>query len=697
MKSLHNPSSLPTQQAPSSWRWFSALSLCSLLWFGLAIFVGQLSSCSAPNPTETTLSDSGTTTEKPATRVQPKSHPRDCHPYAQGLPQGACLLPYPSSYYLKQDSSSETGFRVTYPNLLPSSDNGDTKTKADPTFFNRRDGFSPATPLLALFAQRVDPKTLINKSQTARSLEPTSPVQLIEFGTQQRIPLLAEVDQTVDAQSPQVVIVRPLVRLKPKQRYVVVFLNTVKGLDGKELEAPAAFRSLWSGNAPETPEETALSPGIQEIQRELESAKISKNQVLLAWDFTTASDAPLLDEMLHMRKTMFEATGPDGPTYTFTKKFTFSTKDNENILYRWQGQMMVPSFLSKDDFGGLILRDEQDKPKIREKGSFFFQVQIPHCATTQTKPLPLLVFGHGLFGGATRELGTGYLERLAQRFCMVQIAHNWRGLSELERGSVAIDVPTNIDNMPKMIHLLQQAHINAVAMIRMALKRFPQDKDFQINGKPILDGNEVYYLGISNGAIQGGTLMALTPDIQRGILNVGGANWSMLMSRSADFGPLSTLMKTYYKDPVEQQLTLALFQPHFDIVDPFTYAPYLLKDPKRLGVPAKTILLQEAIGDAQVPNLTTRSWVRTLGLTALEPLFEPVFGINTKAAPLPQSGYVQFGPRPTPVPPNGNLPIPRNSQHNVVRQLEGAVRQMQEFFQKDGTIQHFCKGPCDPD
>lgn len=401
--------------------------------------------------------------------------------------------------------------------------------------------------------------------------------------------------------------------------------------------------------------------------------------------------------MLGMRQKVLDTSGPDGPTYTWTNQFTFSTKENKNILYRWQGKMQVPSFLSEDKFGGLVVRDEQGKPKVRGTGSYFFQVQIPHCAMTQDKPLPLMVFGHGLFGSAVGEMGTGYVEGLAQRFCMVQIGHNWRGLSEQERGDVAVTVPTNIDNMPKLTNLLQQAHMNAIAMTRMALQRFPKDKDFQINGKPIIDGKEVYYLGLSNGAIQGGTFMALTPDIQRGILNVGGANWSFLISRSADFGPLAGLMKNYYPDQVERQLALALMQPHFDIIDPFTYAPYILKDPQRLGVPAKTILIQEGIGDAQVPNIATRTWARTIGLTALDPLFEPVFGLTAKAAPLPGSGYVQFGPKPDPAPQDANVPAPRNPQHGKVRGLEGAVKQMREFFRQDGNIQHFCQGPCDPE
>ena len=42
-------------------------------------------------------------------------------------------------------------------------------------------------------------------------------------------------------------------------------------------------------------------------------------------------------------------------------------------------------------------------------------------------------------------------------------------------------------------------------------------------GQPVFDGQTNYYLGISQGAILGGTLAALSPDFKQIVLNCGGA------------------------------------------------------------------------------------------------------------------------------------------------------------------------------
>lgn len=627
---------------------------------------------------------------------QPPEKPAGCHPMAKDGPKGGCMLPFPSSYYLRKDSSSATGFRVAFPEKLPAADHGDTQYPLKTEFFNKRDGFSPATPILALFEKWVDAKTLVKSDDIAKSVKPDSPVQLIEFGSRKRIPLFAEVDHRAVSGQPQVVIVRPMVRLQPKARYAVVFMKSVKAEGGTELTAPAVYRKLAEGQAASTPEEAALAPLLQETWDELKATGLDRSQILLAWDFRTGSDEPLFQEMIDMRDRMFQEVGDKGPSYTIRNVFNFTEQEKKEVMRIIQGVMKVPSYMDKDIPGGVLLRDEQGKPKIRGLGEFRFQVHIPRCVAEKKTPVPLMVFGHGLFGSANGEMDSGYQRELIHRLCMVQIGHDWIGLSEADSGPVGANVLTNFNNMPQITDRLQQAHINAVAMIRMALRQLIKEKALEINGTVPIDGKEVYYLGISNGAIQGGTLMALTPDIERGILNVGAGNWSMMISRSSNFSALAVMMNTFYADPVEQQLLMALVQVYFDIVDPITYAPYVLTDTKRFGVPPKKLLIQEGIGDAQVPNIATRTWARTLNIPGVGPLFEPSFGIEEKPGPFADSAYIQYGPKPTPFPEDKNVPAKTNSTHEAVRRAESCIKQMEAFFKPEGKIQQFCQDTCDP-
>ncbi|TNE51729.1 MAG: hypothetical protein EP343_03350 [Deltaproteobacteria bacterium] len=660
-------------------------------WFvrvGSIVLLSLVVSCSSP--TDNNSNNNNTTPPKAL------EQPTGCHPLSEGMPQGGCMMPFPSTYYLVPDDKTNTKFRVSFPDKLPISDHGDEKYPLDPKVFNKRDGFSPATPILALFKKWVDPKTLSGTSNIAESVKPTSPVQLIEFGTQKRLPLFAEIDKNAGEGEGQVVIVRPMVRLKPKTRYAIVFLKSVKALDGSDPGVPEAYASLAAGEAPTTPEQARIAPSLQATWEEAKKAGLDTQNILYSWDFWTASDEPLLNEMIGMRDTMFKQVGEDGPEYEIRDVFNFSVEEKKNVMRMVQGVMKVPSFLTKDEPGGLVLRDNDGKPKVRGVGEFRFQVHIPRCVKDKKEPVPIMIFGHGLFGSAKGEMDSGYQRQLINRLCMVQIGNDWIGLSEADAGPVGVNVLSNFNNTPQITDRLQQAHVNAVAMIRMALRRLIKEKALEVDGRNPIDGKEIYYLGISNGAIQGGTMMALSPDIEKGILNVGAGNWSMMISRSSNFSALAVMLKTFHVNPVERQLIMALVQVHFDIVDPLTYAPYVLSDPQRFGVPPKKILIQEGIGDAQVPNLATRTWARTMGLDGVGPLFEKVFQIEEKPGPFTGSAYIQYGPRPDPYPADQNTPPKNNSTHEAVRRAESCMKQMEAFFKPNGTIQQFCEGPCDP-
>ena len=54
---------------------------------------------------------------------------------------------------------------------------------------------------------------------------------------------------------------------------------------------------------------------------------------------------------------------------------------------------------------------------------------------------------------------------------------------------------------------------------------------------PVLDPSKgLYWEGISQGAIMGGALTALEPDLTQSVLNVTGMNYSTLLRRSSDSG-----------------------------------------------------------------------------------------------------------------------------------------------------------------
>jgi hypothetical protein len=140
----------------------------------------------------------------------------------------------------------------------------------------------------------------------------------------------------------------------------------------------------------------------------------------------------------------------------------------------------------------------------------------------------------------------------------------------------------------------------------------------------LIDPSSVQYLGGSQGGIMGGTVVAMAPNLQRGILVVGGANYSLMIWRSTAFSALSDAWKLSHADPQEREFLFALVQSAFDRADPSILAE-LITNPLGGGDP-KRLFLIESIGDCQVPNIASETMARTLRHAAADP--EPAAGVG---------------------------------------------------------------------
>ena len=126
-------------------------------------------------------------------------------------------------------------------------------------------------------------------------------------------------------------------------------------------------------------------------------------------------------------------------------------------------------------------------------------------------------------------------------------ATNWAGFSEDDIGSV-IATLGDISNFPQMADRMQQGFVNMIYLGRAMTMAggFDTDPAFQIDpdggggnpAGPVLQtgSGHLYWEGISQGAIMGGALTALEPDLTQSVLNVTGMNYSTLLRRSSDSG-----------------------------------------------------------------------------------------------------------------------------------------------------------------
>jgi hypothetical protein len=318
------------------------------------------------------------------------------------------------------------------------------------------------------------------------------------------------------------------------------------------------------------------------------------------------------------------------------------------------------------------------------------------------EPLPLTVLGHGIFGEGRDYLigGNGRVTQpLAQQAGSIIIATDWIGLSGGDIDIIVNDVVSDLNRLTLVTDRLQQSLINNLAMIELARRVIQDDPKVKVGANKLLN-DDVFYYGISLGGIQGSSLVSLSRHITRAILAVPGSSWANMLARSIVYQPIKAFIDRRYPDPLLQQSFITMLQLHFDHSDPVNIGLLMAREPLPDAPAGRTVVLQEAIADCQVPNQVTRILARTLGARQLEPIIEPVTGLDKVTGPI-NSGVVmaQF-----------ELPavaMYRPSKENVIPVMDNNVHSDLAYEQStqlqivalvlDGIVRMFCDGPCDPD
>ena len=212
--------------------------------------------------------------------------------------------------------------------------------------------------------------------------------------------------------------------------------------------------------------------------------------------------------------------------------------------------------------------------------------------------------------------------------------------------------------------------------------------------QPLLDPTRTYYYGNSQGGILGGAYAAISSDIDRAVLGVGGGPYHLLLTRSKDFDPFFTIFETMYPDPADVGFWLAIMQTLWDEAEGAGYAGLITRDPVE-GTGPKTVLQQVAIGDNQVTTLGAQFLARGHGAVMIDGAPREAWGIDSTTGPTTQSVLVEYeyGIEE----PYTNIPPSDPDPHEWPRREVSGWDQIHHFF-STGEIQSFCEGTCgDPE
>jgi hypothetical protein len=650
--------------------------------------------------------------------------------------------------FLDPDGTTPTGLRVHYD--LGSLPTNASATPVDPTDWNTLDGFSPGPMILALFPDTGLPVDLVASdvafhTNFARSLDGDHPTVVMRAGDGARVVHFAELDVQTAAVDEKALIIRPGRRLDDATRYLVAIRDLVDTA-GTPITPRLAFRALRDAM---TDADIELACGaacaaaiagrratMEDVFSQLELGGVSRDDLVLAWDFTTASTEALTGWMVSVRDQAF-ALGTPGFTVTSVDDGGGAGR-TPDIFARIEGWFQAPLFMTADApasrlnlVGGV--------PAQNGYATVPFVADIPRIAVASENPAATpargTTWGHGLLG--TRyQLGT--LSELGNTYNFVIAAVDMQGMSNPDVVPSVLPLIQNLSlfhRIPERLHQGFLHHLLLGRLLNDPVNGFNSHPAFQLGqgGAPVIDTTQVFYSGGSQGGIFGAAIMGVSHEFTRGFLAVPAANYSTLLQRSIDFEPFFTLLNASYTNPLDRIVLYPLIQQLWDRAEPQGYLPHIV--PGTLSnppVPHK-VLLHMATYDSEVSNLATEIMTRSLGIPQVSTAHRSFFQIAEMAAPFDGSALVEIDPQlgfsrcHTPgstddgaacttdadcpglgdppsrtecasgIPPLGNdAPAFNNDAHGSTG-VPTAGAQIDAFLRTAGTIQQFCTGTCDPE
>jgi hypothetical protein len=630
------------------WRWLLVLALLSVCWMAF---------CAQSCVSHLTDWDFGDLLKRAHLNAIDATKPALC---CDDLDPTECALPFPSFHHMVRDETTTTGWRVALQSdSLPFLRGG---VPLSPGFWNELDGFSTMAPILfygldglkesqmmldrgsgaAVYPGLVD--SALNDSITERSI-----TLLWDVERRELVPHTTQFDD-IDLREPLIMLV-PAQPLRHGAHYAVAVVNATN-TEGKKISPTSGMKQLWGGAVPKIGGcirdyerarryQDVLIPSLCDAAPWLEAtAPQLTGDIQLMFDFVTMS-RDSLEPIERVRDATLEAVNSwKRHVVDIVKIESNNCHDPDTLIARTvHGNIQVPWFLESFSRSSILSKSRLPIDGSRlPMGWAKFAVRVP-CSlragalegnTTRriSRKLRAVVdYGHGLFFNRAESFEYS-LARLAEDNGYLIMAMDWRGMS-------SFDIPVVMRTLLGQPNLFEatrdniyQGYANKIVLQHYAKHemldanwlKFPTNRwhHIPLNRIPLFNENEqpsfVFY-GASEGGILGAgytTLLGRTSLIDRGILGVPGTSFSLVLSRSAEFGTYqSILLRNFYRNR-QIRLILSIIQLGWDPVEAAgQLAPPLEPD----SFPP--MLLQSALGDPVIPRTATEALARAYNASIL--------------------------------------------------------------------------------
>ena len=603
-----------------------------------------------------------------------------CDPIAE-----YCGFPFPNNVFTEADASAPTGRRLAL--------SEDTMPRASlgagtvPDFYNRADGFSPGSPILAQIPGATE-AGLASAANVGSSLAQDARSILLNAETGEPVLHWAELDRlAAKRDDDRTLMMHAAVRLEDATRYIVAYRN-LEDAEGATVAPSSAFAALRDGGGGDR------ARHYDDIFAKLADQGWQRSEVQLAWDFTTRSKEDLTRWLVHMRDDALEIVGNRGPSYTITNVDTDFAP--EHVAFRIEGTFQAPLYLDQVDpparlnFGGGGLPEvNAATPRVTVP----FELIIPHSAVDDG-PKPLVMYGHGQFGRRSQIRHSDF-PSFMNDYGYVFFGIDLMGMdaddgSWLESPATTPLLQARMHDVGAFHDRLHQGFVNHVLALRMMKARFAEDPDYG----DYIDGDVAHYFGISQGGIMGVVHAGLGLDFERAALGVMGQPYGVLLPRSKNFAPFFDILRVSLVDGRDVHLALALVQQTWSRVEPDGWSAYATGNMVDDITPPKQIFMRMAEGDHQVTTVGADTMARSLGAVQVETGVRTIHGLEQASSAEGAAAVVTYNLGVPPI-PDCNLPMDLcNDPHSPLRFFEEARDQLDHFF-RTGEVISFCDGDCD--
>ncbi len=533
----------------------------------------------------------------------------------EDLDDARCLLPWPSNAFTVADPSRETGLRLEVnARALNSRDRGDSLALAD--------GFSPVSPILAVFDRPLDPGTL----EAAVHLYVAQPGS---DALGREIPLRLE---TVEGRAGATLLIAdPRQVLASATDHVVVIDDALLGADGAPIASPHGADVALDRVAPATQEEADLRAYHAPIRAFLTAQGIALDRVVMAWDFTTRSEASPRRALLHMRARSLAALEA-GELGVELDNVVVAPDGRPDIALLVYGRLTgVPTFLDGD--AGFV-PDADGLPMELGRTDAPFRVLVP----AGTEGYRFLMYGHGTGGNQDddafdAELASAGLAKVNVRlygWTDTDVIATFAGLQQTVQGSFAAAAYL----VEALAHAATiEAAMTSVLGDTLAAAELDGAPNPAAGRRP--DGSIPFWVGGSLGGTTGVVYAASDPRVRYAVVNVPGAAWSQWVWHSGTFDLIHELLGLRYDDDIDLSTGLAIAQTNLDLADGAVWASALEESPT-------AFLVQESMGDPIMPNQATEMVAAVTGARMVGGVLEPIDGVESAPEVIEGSAITQF-------------------------------------------------------